>query len=127
MPNCVAEARTHGVGYYGFSKDGEERLKQQEALKQLREETIQKQKRAQELKEMREKQLAARMKAAKDRRRARLGLPPEEEGLLERSYIKIIVLSFFQNLFLVLNLLSLKKKSRENWSMKDRRKRKKNF
>lgn len=78
----LIEARTHGVGYYGFSKDEEERLKQLEALKRLREETEQKQRRAQDLKLMREKQLAARIKAAKDRRRARLGLPPEdEEGL----------------------------------------------
>ncbi|KAJ8921808.1 hypothetical protein NQ315_008437 [Exocentrus adspersus] len=73
------EARTHGVGYYGFSKDEEERSKQQEALKKLRTETEEKQRRAQELKAIREKQLAARIKAAKDRRRARLGLPPEEE------------------------------------------------
>lgn len=54
-------------------------MRQQEALKQLRQETEQKQKRAQELKIMRETQLAARIKAAKERRRARLGLPPEEE------------------------------------------------
>lgn len=76
---CFSEARTHGVGYYGFSKNENERLRQQEALKQLREETEQKQKRAQELKMLRDAQLAARIKAAKERRRARLGLPPEEE------------------------------------------------
>lgn len=75
-----SEARTHGVGYYGFSKSEDERLKQQDALSKLRQETEQKQKRAQELKMMREKQLAARIKAAKERRRARLGLPPEEEA-----------------------------------------------
>ncbi|XP_018576141.1 coiled-coil domain-containing protein 174 [Anoplophora glabripennis] len=73
------EARTHGVGYYGFSKDEEERAKQQQDLKKLRDETEAKQKRAQELKAVREKQLAARIKAAKDRRRTRLGLPPEED------------------------------------------------
>ncbi|KAJ8968917.1 hypothetical protein NQ314_002008 [Rhamnusium bicolor] len=75
----VLEARTHGVGYYGFSKDEEERAKQQDALRKLRDETEQKQKKAQELKAMREKQLTARIKAAKNRKRARLGLPPEEE------------------------------------------------
>ncbi|KAG5889006.1 hypothetical protein JTB14_033936 [Gonioctena quinquepunctata] len=73
------EARTHGVGYYGFSKDEEERFKQQEALKKLREETEQKQRKAQELKLSREKLLAARIKAAKNRKRARMGLPPEED------------------------------------------------
>ncbi|XP_066150027.1 coiled-coil domain-containing protein 174 [Euwallacea fornicatus] len=73
------EARQHGVGYYAFSKDEEERAKQQEALKKLRAETEQKQKRAVEVKEFRDKQMAARIKAAKNRRRARLGLPPEED------------------------------------------------
>ncbi|KAF2885118.1 hypothetical protein ILUMI_21052 [Ignelater luminosus] len=73
------EARMHGVGYYGFSKDEEQRAKQQEALKNLREETEQKQKRAEELRNLREKQLAARAKAARNRKRARMGLPPEED------------------------------------------------
>lgn len=70
----------HGVGYYGFSKDEEERAKQQEALRNLREETEQKQRRAEELRNLREKQLAARAKAARNRKRARMGLPPEEDG-----------------------------------------------
>uniref|UniRef100_A0A1Y1MAG5 CCDC174 alpha/beta GRSR domain-containing protein n=1 Tax=Photinus pyralis TaxID=7054 RepID=A0A1Y1MAG5_PHOPY len=73
------EARTHGVGYYGFSKDEEERAKQQEALKNLRQETEQEQKKAQDLRELREKQLKARAKAARNRKRARMGLPPEED------------------------------------------------
>lgn len=73
------EARVHGVGYYGFSKDEEERKKQQEALKKLRQDTLNEQKRNQEIKLTREKQLAARLKAAKNRKRARLGLPPLED------------------------------------------------
>ncbi|RZC32897.1 coiled-coil domain-containing protein 174 [Asbolus verrucosus] len=73
------EARSHGVGYYGFSKDEEVRAKQQEALKKLREETKQQQKKSQELKAMREKQLASRVRAAQNRKRARLGLPPLED------------------------------------------------
>ncbi|GJQ74237.1 hypothetical protein Trydic_g23461 [Trypoxylus dichotomus] len=73
------EARVHGVGYYGFSKDEKERAKQQEALKKLREETEREQKKADRLREMRDKQLAARIRAAKNRKRERLGLPPEEE------------------------------------------------
>ncbi|CAH1104679.1 unnamed protein product [Psylliodes chrysocephalus] len=73
------EARSHGVGYYGFSKDEEERSKQQEALRKLREETKLKQKKAQELRNSREKLLAARLKAARNRKRARMGLPPEED------------------------------------------------
>lgn len=91
------EARTHGVGYYAFSKDEEERLKQQEALKNIRQETEQKQKRAQELKALREKQLAARIKAAKDRKRARLGLPPEEEeGKINVNFFSALTVSFFR-------------------------------
>lgn len=91
------EARTHGVGYYGFSKNEEERFKQQEALKQLREETEQKQKKAQELKMMRDKLLAARIKAAKERRRVRLGLPPEEEEEkgMYRHFLNINLTVFF--------------------------------
>ncbi|CAG9826242.1 unnamed protein product [Diabrotica balteata] len=73
------EARTHGVGYYRFSKDERERAKQQEALKRLRKETEDKQKKAQQLKDTREKLLAARLKAARNRKRARMGLPPEED------------------------------------------------
>ncbi|KRT80803.1 hypothetical protein AMK59_5737, partial [Oryctes borbonicus] len=73
------EARVHGVGYYGFSKDEKERAKQQEALKKLREETEREQKKAEQLRQMRDKQMATRTRAAKNRRRARLGLPPEEE------------------------------------------------
>lgn len=82
MLNCFVfpEARTHGVGYYGFSKDEELRAQQQEALRKLREETQAEQKKAQDLKALREKQLAERAKAARNRRRARMGLPPEEDG-----------------------------------------------
>lgn len=76
----ILEARSHGVGYYGFSKDEEERSKQQGALRKLREETKLKQKKAQELRNSREKLLAARLKAARNRKRARMGLPPEEDG-----------------------------------------------
>ncbi|KAI4460308.1 hypothetical protein MML48_6g00017791 [Holotrichia oblita] len=74
------EARVHGVGYYGFSKDEKERARQQEALKKLREETQREQRKAEQLRQMRDKQLAARTRAAKNRKRARLGLPPEEEN-----------------------------------------------
>nr|CAH7738206.1 unnamed protein product [Callosobruchus chinensis] len=73
------EARSHGVGYYGFSTDENERLRQQEALKKLRKETEEKQAEAKRLRELRDQQLAARVKAAKERKRIRLGLPPEEE------------------------------------------------
>lgn len=75
------EVRSHGVGYYAFSKDEEERKKQREGLDQLRRETAEKRAAAEVLKQRREEQREARLKAAKTRMRARLGLPPEEETL----------------------------------------------
>lgn len=75
------EARTHGVGYFGFSRDEEERARQLDELKKLRVETQREQDKAQDMRKTREKQLAARIKAAKNRKRARLGLPPEEDGI----------------------------------------------
>nr|XP_022908615.1 coiled-coil domain-containing protein 174 [Onthophagus taurus] len=74
------EARVHGVGYYGFSKDERQRTRQQEALKKLREETQREQQKAEDKKKLRDAQLAARAKAARNRKRERMGLPPEEES-----------------------------------------------
>jgi ATPase subunit of ABC transporter with duplicated ATPase domains len=76
----LAEARAHGVGYYGFSQDEAERRAQQDALSKLRQETKREQVVAQRLRERRQQQLQARLKAARQRKRARMGLPPEEEG-----------------------------------------------
>lgn len=76
----LTEARTHGVGYYAFSQDEEERAKQQKELQKLREETAQQQKSNAEQKQLREKQLAARLKAARNRKRTRMGLSPEKDG-----------------------------------------------
>lgn len=72
------EARIHGVGYYSFSTDEEERNKQMEELNRLRQETMQAQKQAEETRKKREEIIAARVKAARARQRARAGLPPEE-------------------------------------------------
>ncbi|XP_051174214.1 coiled-coil domain-containing protein 174 [Leptopilina boulardi] len=71
------EARTHGVGYYNFSIDEDERAKQQENLEKLRKETEQKQQEMQNLKEMRQKMEKNRLKVARIRQRIRAGLPPE--------------------------------------------------
>lgn len=72
------EARAHGVGYYAFSKDEEERAKQQESLNNLRKETERKQQENQRIREMKEKIQNNRLKAARMRRRIRAGLPPED-------------------------------------------------
>ncbi|CAO1387292.1 unnamed protein product [Diamesa hyperborea] len=74
-----SEAREHGTGFYEFSADHDERAKQQQELKQIRESTVENQKKKLELKNTRDKIIADRVKAAKQRVRAKLGLPPEEE------------------------------------------------
>ena len=72
------EARTHGVGYYAFSQDEEERAKQQENFLKLRKETEQKQRENKETQDMKERILQNRLKIARMRKRVRSGLPPEE-------------------------------------------------
>lgn len=73
------EARTHGVGYYEFSTDEVERAKQRKELDSIREATVLEQKKRLDQKQTRDKMIADRVKAARNRQRARLGLPPEEE------------------------------------------------
>ncbi|XP_034253693.1 coiled-coil domain-containing protein 174 [Thrips palmi] len=77
------EARTHGVGYFPFSRDESVRRTQQDDLKKLRKETEAKQKAALTQRERRQQLLNARLRAAHNRKRAREGLPPlgEDEEL----------------------------------------------
>lgn len=70
------EARTHGVGYYAFSVDASERLKQQKILEEQREKTLEEQRKREEVRLARERIVAERVFAAKNRQRARLGLAP---------------------------------------------------
>jgi len=81
------EARTHGVGYYAFSQDEEERVKQQESLANLRKETERKQREMKEIKELKERMEQNRLKAARIRQRIRAGLPaePTEEELAQEN------------------------------------------
>ncbi|XP_050458648.1 coiled-coil domain-containing protein 174 [Cataglyphis hispanica] len=84
------EARTHGVGYYAFSQDEEERVKQQKNLANLRKETERRQKEMKEIKELKERMEQNRLKAARIRQRIRAGLPvepTEEELALENKSI----------------------------------------
>lgn len=73
------EARTHGVSYFKFSTDAEERLKQQKELDTERKATLEAQKERDEQRAAREQIIAERVLAAKNRQRARLGLPPLEK------------------------------------------------
>uniref|UniRef100_A0A182M4I5 Uncharacterized protein n=1 Tax=Anopheles culicifacies TaxID=139723 RepID=A0A182M4I5_9DIPT len=77
---CKRKARLHGVGYYAFSTDQQERNRQRDELDSIRESTLEAQKERETLRKARDKLLADRVKAARARQRARQGLPPEEEG-----------------------------------------------
>ncbi|EDV43482.1 uncharacterized protein Dana_GF16501 [Drosophila ananassae] len=85
------EARTHGVGYYAFSTDEAERRQQQAELEEARQKTAEEQKRRDELRAKRDSIVADRVLAAKNRIRAREGLPPiskeeyEQEQLLKKQ------------------------------------------
>lgn len=73
------EARTHGVSYYTFSKDAEERKEQQDKLLKMRESTEESQQKRSELKTKRDELIASRVQLAKKRRMEKLGLPYEEQ------------------------------------------------
>lgn len=81
------EARAHGVGYYAFSQDEEERAKQQLNLTKIRKETEQKQKELKEMQDLKNKMEENRLKTARIRARVRAGLPPEptEEDIENNS------------------------------------------
>ncbi|ALC46771.1 CG7183 [Drosophila busckii] len=79
------EARTHGVGYYAFSTDEAERKEQQRELEKARQATHAEQKRRDELRAQRDKLVADRVLAAKNRIRARNGLPPISKEDYERE------------------------------------------
>ncbi|KAH8381453.1 hypothetical protein KR093_004999 [Drosophila rubida] len=70
------EARTHGVSYYAFSTDEAERKQQQKELEEARKATQSEQIRRDDLRAQRDKLVADRVFAAKNRIRARNGLPP---------------------------------------------------
>lgn len=77
---CVfTEAREHGVGYYEFSTDHEERERQQKEMRKIHEVTVEAQEERNKLKSARDAILANRIKAAKQRVRQRLGLPDNED------------------------------------------------
>ena len=86
------EARAHGVGYYAFSQNEEERAKEQANLAKLRKETEQRQKEMQEVRDLRSKMDFNRLKAATVRQRIRAGLSAElteEEEEALRTQIQL--------------------------------------
>lgn len=73
------EARTHGVSYYTFSKDTDERKEQQDKLSKMRENTEESQQKRMAMKTKRDEIIASRVRLAKKRRLEKLGLPYVEE------------------------------------------------
>jgi len=86
------EARTHGVGYYAFSQDEDERVKQQESLANLRKETEMKQMETKKVNELKERVEQNRLNKARIRQRIRAGLPaePTEEELAQKNKIYFV-------------------------------------
>jgi hypothetical protein len=86
------EARAHGVGYYAFSQDEDERVKQQESLANLRKETKMKQMETKEINELKERVEQNRLNKARIRQRIRAGLPaePTKEELAQKNKIYFI-------------------------------------
>ena len=73
------EARQHGVGFYSFSKDEEERAKQMAELDRLRRQTENSRSAAAQSAEAKKAALDARLKKVRERKRQKLGLPPLSE------------------------------------------------
>ncbi len=69
------EARTHGAGFYRFSKDEATRAGEQEELERLHKETELAREKAEDDKTKRRRAMAARLKKVKDKKRLRMGLP----------------------------------------------------
>ncbi len=73
------EARTHGAGYYRFSRDEAQRAAEKEELDTMHEETLKARKEADRSKAKRKAALAERLKKVRERKRVRMGLPLKEE------------------------------------------------
>jgi len=75
----VAEIRGHGVGYFGFAKDSETRAEQLQELKKLSEQTEASRKKVQKARSGKKAELKERLRKVRQRKRAKMGLPPLEE------------------------------------------------
>jgi hypothetical protein len=78
----VTEIRSHGTGYFGFSRDEEKRAEELKELRQLSNQTEATRARVVKEKKSKKAQLSERLKKIRAKQRAKRGLPPEEEGEL---------------------------------------------
>lgn len=79
---CNIEARQHGAGFYSFSKDEEERAKQMEELERIRRQTETARAQTAQTSSVKLSALEERLKKVRDRKRAKLGLPPLSKQFL---------------------------------------------
>lgn len=83
------EIRTHGTGFYQFSKDDNLRQEQMDLLNDIREQTKQAQDLSQRIKEKRKAAMEARLAKVRERRRqAGLPVPDEPAVMAETSAVK---------------------------------------
>ena len=73
------EARTHGAGFYQFSRDEGQRAEQKDALDQRHQETELAREEAKKTKKKRKKELQKRLKRVRERKRLKMGLPLKDE------------------------------------------------
>ena len=82
------EARTHGAGFYRFSKDEATRADQQDELEQLHKETELARNQADDAKAKRKAAMRARLRKVKDKKRLKMGLPVKESDSDEENEAK---------------------------------------
>jgi hypothetical protein len=75
----ILEIRAHGVGYYGFAKDDLTRANQLHELKKLSAQTESTRDKVQKERSQKKLELRERLRKVRQRKRAKMGLPPLEE------------------------------------------------
>ncbi|ESO85019.1 hypothetical protein LOTGIDRAFT_236038 [Lottia gigantea] len=83
------EIRTHGVGFYQFSKNDKERKEQMETLTKIRDETVSSRSKIEKLKEKRKAQLEARLQKVKQRRKMKEGYVENEVEIKDIFYFTV--------------------------------------
>ena len=73
------EARTHGAGFYAFSRDEGQRAEEKDQLDQRHQETEKARDEAKKAKKKRKKEMQKRLKRVRERKRLKMGLPIKEE------------------------------------------------
>ena len=83
----IPEARQHGVGFYSFSKDEEERARQMQELEKIRKETESVRAQSAQTSGLKKAALNQRLMKVRQRKRQKLGLPPLGNDHLNSKYV----------------------------------------